>query len=225
MENKEHYNIYDFDITDIVSEKILFLNSVKKIKENLIEHTHSEILHDIKVNKKEKSIIVFIGLIVKKKDSEDNFIEIHYSFHYKLKNQENYNQKKFEKINRELAFNFFGISFSTFRGLCFSEFKNSTYNNVMPLNIINPALLLKGFESKEEKTTMTTEEKLTELTESCKQDYVNRYNKENHVENVLLVAEIQETLAEKLKEISESEEHSQLIKDLHKEFIDFSTNY
>jgi hypothetical protein len=72
---------------------------------------------------------------------------------------------------------------------------------------------------------MTTEEKLTELTDFCKQDYVDRYNKENHVENVLLVAEIQETLAEKLKEFSESEEHSQLIKDLHKEFIDFSTNY
>jgi hypothetical protein len=72
---------------------------------------------------------------------------------------------------------------------------------------------------------MKTEEKLIELTESCKQDYVNRYNKENHIENVLLVAEIQGILTEKLKEISESEEHNQLIKDLHKEFIDFSTNY
>jgi len=72
---------------------------------------------------------------------------------------------------------------------------------------------------------MKTEEKLIEITESCKQDYINRFNKENHVENVLLVAEIQGTLAEKLKGISEKEEHSQLIKDLHKQFIDFSTNY
>lgn len=72
---------------------------------------------------------------------------------------------------------------------------------------------------------MHTKEKLIEFTESCKQDQVNRYNKENHVENVLLVTEIQETLAEKLKQISESEEHIQLIKDLHKEFINFSTNY
>ena len=72
---------------------------------------------------------------------------------------------------------------------------------------------------------MKTEEKLIEITESCKQDYINNYNKENHIENVLLVADIQESLAERLKGVSTSDEHSQLIKDLHKQFIDFSTNY
>jgi signal recognition particle GTPase len=72
---------------------------------------------------------------------------------------------------------------------------------------------------------MTTEEKLIEITESCKQDYIDDYNSENHVENILLVSDIQGSLAERLKGVSASEEHSQLIKDLHKQFIDFSTNY
>ena len=72
---------------------------------------------------------------------------------------------------------------------------------------------------------MTPEEKLTQLTEKCKQDYIDRHNPENHVENVLLVSEIQLYLAESLKKASTKTEHEQLIKDLHKEFMDFSTNY
>jgi|TARA_B110000879_G_C10895420_1_gene402325 hypothetical protein len=146
LENKDTYNIYDFEIIDIVSERIVFLNTPKKIKENLIEYTESEILHDIKINKKSKSIVVLMGLIVNVKETKESIAEIHYSFHYNLKEIENYNKEKIEKINKNLALNLLAISFSTFRGLCFSEFKNSTYNNVMPLVIINPSVLLKMHE-------------------------------------------------------------------------------
>lgn len=66
---------------------------------------------------------------------------------------------------------------------------------------------------------------LKRITESCKQEYIDRYIKYNIAENVMLVAELQLKLAEDLKSVSRSIEHERLLKDLHKEFIDFSTSY
>ena len=67
--------------------------------------------------------------------------------------------------------------------------------------------------------------KLSQTKDSYKENYVKRYIKGDLHKNVNLVAELQMELANELKATSSSIEHEQLIKDLHKEFIDFATNY
>ena len=71
---------------------------------------------------------------------------------------------------------------------------------------------------------MNTIDKLKQTTDSYKQEYSEKYTKGNVANNVMLIGELHLKLAEDLKSISESIEHEQLIKDLHKDFIDFSTN-
>ncbi|PIB39205.1 hypothetical protein [Maribacter sp. 4G9] len=71
---------------------------------------------------------------------------------------------------------------------------------------------------------MNTIEKLKQTTDSYKKEYYEKYTKGNVAKNVMLVSELQLKLAEDLKSISSSIDHEQLIKDLHKDFIDFSTN-
>lgn len=67
--------------------------------------------------------------------------------------------------------------------------------------------------------------KLSNIKDSYKETYVERYIKGNLINNVKLVAELQLELSNELKVTSKSSHHNQLIKDLHKEFIDFATTY
>lgn len=71
---------------------------------------------------------------------------------------------------------------------------------------------------------MNTIEKLKQTTDSYKEEYAEKYIKGDVAKNVMLVAQLQLKLAEDLKSVSSSISHEQLIKDLHKDFIDFSTN-
>lgn len=71
---------------------------------------------------------------------------------------------------------------------------------------------------------MNTIEKLKQTKDSYKQQYADKYTKGDVAKNIMLISELQLKLAEELKSISSSIKHAQLIKELHKEFIDFSTN-
>lgn len=71
---------------------------------------------------------------------------------------------------------------------------------------------------------MNTIDKLKQTTVSYKKEYSEKHTKGDVAKNVMLVSELQLKLAEDLKSISSSIDHEQLIKDLHMDFIDFSTN-
>lgn len=149
---KKVYNIFEFEITNIVCEKILFKNSSQKIKNDLNKTTDANIICDIKVDQRAKSQIVLLGIELNEKESKDKIIEIHYSFHFNLKENKNYDKALINKIDDKLGANLLAVSYSTFRGICFKEFKNSIYSSISPLPIIDTSILYKTMnKGKEEK--------------------------------------------------------------------------
>ena len=72
---------------------------------------------------------------------------------------------------------------------------------------------------------MDVKEKLKNITNNYKIKYKDGYIDGDIPSNVILVSNLQLNLVQELKIASDSIDHEQLIKDLHKEFIDFSTNY
>lgn len=161
--DKKVYNIFDFEISDIVCEQTLFKNTLNKIKKDLTSNTDANILCDIKVDKRNKSLIILLGIIISTKEDKINIIEIHYSFYFRLKKAENYDEKLIDKIDINLGRSLLGVSYSTFRGLCFKEFKNSQYSDISPLPIINPAILydmmLKGENKTKKETSINSKKK------------------------------------------------------------------
>jgi hypothetical protein len=72
---------------------------------------------------------------------------------------------------------------------------------------------------------MDITEKLKSITKDYKEQYIKGHINGDVPSNIILVSSLQLNLAQELKITSDSIEHEQLIKDLHKDFIDFSTNY
>lgn len=142
MEKEIYYNIFNFELEGIIPLIQNFNATKPEIKENLSQFTTTDIMHDAKVDHKNRTLVILFGIRIVENETQKKLIDFHYGFHFKLKPQIKYEKEKLEKVNTELLINLIAVSYSTFRGVFAVASNGSPYDNIMPLPIIDPKKLV-----------------------------------------------------------------------------------